>query len=44
MDVKIKRHVKVISTKNPYIDPEYFLNKQKNRKYERGFRDKSFAM
>ena len=44
MDVKIKRHVKVISTKNPYIDTEYFLNKQKNRKYERGFRDKSFAM
>jgi hypothetical protein len=36
--------VKVISTKNSYIDTEYFLNKQKNRKYERGYRDKSFAM
>ena len=44
MDVKIKRHVKVIGTKNPYIDTEYFHNKQKNRKYERGYRDKSFAM
>ena len=44
MDVKIKHHVKVISTKNPYIDTEYFHNKQNNRKYERGFRDKSFAM
>ena len=44
MDVKIKRHVKVISTKNPYIDTEYFHDKQNNRKYERGYRDKSFAM
>ena len=44
MGVKIKRHVKVIGTKNPYIDTEYFHNKQKNRKYERGYRDKSFAM
>ena len=44
MDVKIKCHVKVISTKNPYIDTEYFHNKQNNRKYERGYRDKSFAM
>ena len=28
----------------PYTDRAYFLNRQKNRKYERGYRDKSFAM
>ena len=42
--MKIKRHVKVINKKNPYIDTEYFHNRQNNRKYERGYRDKGIAM
>jgi hypothetical protein len=29
---------------NPYIDTEYFKERQKFRKYERGYRDKSFAV
>ena len=44
IDVKIKHHVKVINTKNPYIDTEYFQDKQKNRKYERGYRNKDITM
>ena len=43
-DVKKKRHVKVRNSVNPYIDREYFMQRQKSRKYERGYRDKSFAM
>lgn len=43
-DVKKKRHVKVRNSVNPYIDREYFMERQKSRKYERGYRDKSFAM
>ncbi len=43
-DVKKKRHVKVRNSVNPYIDREYFMERQKSRKYERGYRDKTFAM
>ena len=43
-DVKSKRHVKIRNKTNPYIDTAYYLDRQKNRKYERGYRDKSFAM
>jgi len=43
-DVKKKRHVKVRNSVNPYIDREYFMERQKSRKYERGYRDKSFAI
>ena len=43
-DVRIKRHVKVRNRMNPYIDTEYFKERQKFRKYERGFRDKTIAM
>ena len=43
-DVKKKRHVKIRNSVNPYIDREYFMEHQKSRKYERGYRDKSFAM
>lgn len=43
-DVKIVRHVKVCNITNPYIDTEYYAPRQRNRKYERGFRDKDFAM
>ena len=44
IDVKKKRHVKVRNTVNPYLDREYFQERQKFRKYERGYRDKSFAL
>lgn len=44
IDVKKKRHVKTRNSMNPYIDTEYFQTKQKGRKYERGYRDKSFAV
>lgn len=44
IDVKKKRYVKVRNTANPYLDREYFLKRQKFRKYERGYRDKSFAL
>ena len=43
-DVKSKRHVKIRNKTNPYIDTAYYLDRQKNRKYERGYRDKGFAM
>jgi RNA-directed DNA polymerase len=43
-DVKIRRHVKTRNGMNPYIDTEYFQERQKFKKYERGYRDKSFAM
>ena len=43
-DVKIERHVKTRNGMNPYIDTEYFHERQKFRKHERGYRDKSFAM
>ena len=43
-DVKKKRHVKVRNSMNPYTDTEYFQERQKSRKYERGYRDKSFAL
>lgn len=43
-DVKIVRHVKVRNITNPYIDTEYYDSRQRNKKYERGFRDKDFAM
>jgi RNA-directed DNA polymerase len=43
-DMKMKRHVKTRNGMNPYIDTEYFQERQKFRKYERGYRDKSFAM
>lgn len=44
IDVKKKRHVKVRNSMNPYIDREYLMDRQRNRRYERGFRDKGFAM
>ena len=44
MDVKKKRHVKVRNSANPYTDRAYFLERQRNRKHERGYRDKTFAM
>lgn len=43
-DVKIVRHVKVKNQMNPYIDTEYYASRQKNRKHERGYRDKDIAM
>jgi len=43
-DVKKKRHVKVRNSMNPYTDTEYFQERQKSRKYERGYRDKGFAL
>ena len=43
-DVKIHRHVKVRGNTNPYIDMRYYAEKRSKRKYERGYRDKSFAM
>lgn len=43
-NVKIKRHVMVRNRTNPYIDTAHYLERQRSRKYERGFRDKSFAM
>ena len=43
-DIKKKRYVKVRNTANPYLDLEYFLKRQQFRKYERGYRDKSFAL
>lgn len=42
--MKVKRHVKTKNRMNPYIDTEYFQERQKFRKCERGYRDKSFAM
>ena len=42
--MKKKRHVKVRNSMNPYIDREYLMDRQRNRRYERGFRDKGFAM
>lgn len=42
-DRKKKRYVKVRGSMNPYIDTGYFQSRQKDRKYERGYRDKSFA-
>lgn len=42
-DMKKKRYVKVRGSMNPYIDTEYFQSRQRNRKYERGYRDKSFT-
>ena len=44
IDVKKKRHLKVHSKMNPYIDMKYLQERQKSRKYERGYRDKSFAV
>lgn len=44
IDVKKKRHVKVRNSMNPYIDTDYYQARQKGRKYERGYRDKSFAV
>ena len=44
IDVKKKRHVKVRNSVNPYTDRAYFLERQKNRKHECGYRDKSFAL
>jgi RNA-directed DNA polymerase len=43
-DVKIHRHVKVRSNTNPYIDTKYYAERKSKHKYERGYRDKSFAM
>ncbi len=44
IDVKKKRHVKVRNKMNPHIDTAYFQERQKFRKHERGYRDKSFAV
>jgi RNA-directed DNA polymerase len=45
-DVKIRRHIKVRNTMNPYIDRKYFEERQllKGIKLERGVRDKNIAM
>ena len=43
-DVKIHRHVKTRNNTNPYIDVEYYAERKSRHKYERGYRDKSFAM
>ena len=43
-DVRKTRHVKFRNSVNPYIDREYLRGRQKSVKYERGYRDKSFAM
>lgn len=44
-NVKIRRHLKVRSAMNPYIDRIYFQSRRTDRnvKLERGFRDKSIA-
>lgn len=44
IDIKIVRHRMVRNKMNPYIDTEYFADRQKNAKYERGYRDKDIAM
>ena len=36
--------MKVKNQMNSYIDTEYYASRQKNRKYERGYRDKDIAM
>ena len=43
-DIKIVRHGMVRNKMNPYIDTEYYTSRQKNRKHERGYRDKDIAM
>lgn len=43
-DIKIVRHGMVRNKMNPYVDAEYYASRQKNRKYERGYRDKDIAM
>lgn len=43
-NVKIVRHGMVRNKMNPYIDTEYYASRQRNRKYERGYRDKDIAM
>ncbi len=43
-DVKIRRHKMIRNTTNPYIDRAYLQERQKNRRHERGYRDKSFAV
>ena len=42
--IKIVRHGMVRNKMNPYIDTEYYSSRQRNRKYERGYRDKDIAM
>lgn len=42
-DVKIKRHIKTRSCMNPYIDREYFDRMKRERRFERGTRDRSFT-
>ena len=44
IDIKIVRHRMVRNKMNPYIDTEYFADRQKNAKYEYGYRDKDIAM
>ena len=42
-DVKIKRHIKTRSCMNPYIDREYFDRMKRERRFERGTRDRRFT-
>lgn len=42
--VRKKRHIKFRNYINPYIDTEYLQDRQRSRKYERGYRDRSFAL
>jgi RNA-directed DNA polymerase len=41
--LKIKRHVKIRNTTNPYTDKEYLGKRQASKKLERGYRDKRFT-
>ncbi|MCQ2069670.1 MAG: maturase [archaeon] len=42
-DVRIRRHVKVRSNTNPYINIGYYAERRARHRYERGYRDRSFT-